>query len=112
VTVGANRGLGAGFAIAGLLSAALAYFAFDLGLMSGPSWRPVLVAFGIGALSAGLVTAIDRKMRREKQPRIVKPKGPWACPKCGSAYVAEATSCSDCGVPLAGDRSKAESASA
>lgn len=109
MTAVARRGLGPGFAVAGLLSAALSYFAFDLGIMSGPTWKPVVVAVAIGAFSAGLVTAIDRMLRRERQARTVVAKGPWACPKCGSAYVAEATTCSDCGVPLAGDRSKAES---
>ncbi|MBK6314477.1 MAG: hypothetical protein IPF53_09215 [Blastocatellia bacterium] len=105
-----RRGLGLGFAVAGLLSAALSYFAFDFGLMSGPTWRPALVAVAIGAVSAGTVTAVDRVIRRERRKGPVKLKGPWACPSCGSAYVAEATMCSDCGVPLAGDRSKAESA--
>lgn len=105
-----RRGLGFGFAVAGLLSAAMAYFAFDLGLMRGPAWRPALIAIAIGAVSAGLVTSIDRIFRRERQARPVKLKGPWACPQCGAAYVAEATMCSDCGVPLSGDRSRAESA--
>lgn len=108
--VSPRRGLGFGFAVAGLLSAGLSYFAFDLGLMSGPTWRPALIAVAIGAFSAGTITAIDRAFRRERATRPVKLKGPWACPACGSAYVAEATMCSDCGVPLSGDRSKAESA--
>lgn len=104
-----RRGLGVGFAVAGLLSAGLSYFAFDFGLMAGPIWRPALIAIAIGAFSAGAVTAVDRMIRREKTARPVRLKGPWACPACGAAYVAEATMCSDCKLPLAGDRSKAES---
>lgn len=105
-----RRGLGIGFAVAGLLSAGLSYLAFDLGLMGGPVWRPALIAIAIGAFCAGLVTAIDRWVRRERSTGPVRLKGPWACSSCGAAYVAEATMCSDCGVPLTGDRSKAESA--
>lgn len=111
MTVAARRGLGFGFAVAGLLAAGLSYLAFDLGLMGGPAWRPALIAVAIGAFSAGTITAIDRLLLREREAKPIRLKGPWACPQCGSAYVAEATMCSDCGVPLAGDRSKAESAS-
>jgi len=104
------RGLGIGLLVAGVAAAGLSYLAFDLGLMHGPSWRSALIAIGIGALSASTVTAVTRMFRRNRPTGPVKLKGPWGCPKCGAAYVAEATSCSDCHVPLTGDRNRADSA--
>lgn len=96
-----------GFGLSGLLSAALAYFAFDFGLFSGPLWRGSLVAIGIGVFSGGVMLWLDRRIQQPHTKRrngAVKLKGPWACPNCGEAYVPEATVCSDCNVPLVGTR--------
>jgi hypothetical protein len=101
---GERTGLRFGFGIAGLLSAALAYFAFDFGLFRGPAWRGSVVAILIGLVSAGLLLAVDRMMSpprgapRKRGP--VKIKGPWGCPECGAAYRSDVTTCSDCHVPL------------
>ena len=99
-----RRGLSVGFAIAGLLSAAGAYYAADAGLFSGPAWRSFLVACAVGGGSALLLVGIERAAgalrRGARGDRPVRLEGDWACPRCGSAYVPEATECSDCRVPL------------
>jgi len=95
-------GLRFGYGLAGLLAAAATYFAFDFGLFRGPAWRGAAVAIIIGIGSAGLMLVLDRTMGRVTTRRgAVKPKGDWACPRCGAAYVRQATVCSDCHVPLA-----------
>jgi hypothetical protein len=104
---GARAGLSFGFGLAGLLAAGLAYWAADLGLFSGPAWRSAAVAIAIGAGSAFVMLGADRLLLQRRAPRpgkAVKPKGPWACPRCGAAYVPEAVECSDCHVPLVGER--------
>jgi hypothetical protein len=101
---GARAGIGFGFGLAGLLAAALAYYAADYGLFSGPAWRSTLVAVLIGGSSALVLLAADRAVRALRTPkpgRTARPKGPWACPQCGAAYVPTAVECSDCHVPLA-----------
>ena len=100
---GARSGLSFGFGLAGLLAAGLAYYAADYGLFSGPAWRSAAVAIAIGGGSAFVLLAIDRALSARRAPRPgkpAKPRGPWACPQCGAAYVPEATECSDCHVPL------------
>jgi len=96
-----RRGFSLGFGVAGLLAAGVAYFAFDFGLFRGPAWRGALVAFVIGIGAAGLALLLDRSVGAKSAAiRRSKPRGPWACPECGAAYVPEATMCSDCHVPL------------
>ena len=105
--VAERRGLSFGIGVAGILSALAAYFAFDAGLLAGPRWRNVLVIVVIGGATGLLAVVLDRELRRarpDRPDRAVKLKGPWACPKCGAAYVPEARECSDCHVPLAGVR--------
>ena len=101
-------GFGLGFGLTGLLSAAAAYVAYDYGAFSGPPWRAALAAIVIGTASAVLMVNLDKWLRRPRKPGPegnVRLKGPWACPRCGAAYVPEATHCSDCEVPLVGTRS-------
>jgi hypothetical protein len=99
-----RRGLSFGFGLAGLLSAGLAYFAFEEGLFAGPAWRNTVLAIAIGGGSAAVLLSIERMLSRKRRPdgsaKPVKMKGPWGCPRCGAAYVPEATECSDCHVPL------------
>ena len=98
-----RKGLSFGIGVAGILSALAAYSAFELGLLNGPRWRGALVVVVIGGASGLLAIVLDRSLRRdrpERPGRPVKLKGPWACPKCGAAYVPEARECSDCHVPL------------
>jgi hypothetical protein len=99
-----RRGFAFGFGLAGLLAAGLAYFAFEEGLFSGPAWRSTLAAIVIGGGSALLLLTLERaffkKRRHGGSTRPVKIKGAWGCPQCGAAYVAEASECSDCHVPL------------
>ena len=101
---GARKGLRFGFGIAGLLSAALAYLAFELGLFRGPAWRGSIVAIAIGLTSAFLMLALDRAMSRPASPgrrrRPARIKGAWGCPECGAAYRPEIAECSDCHVAL------------
>ena len=95
-----------GFALTGLLSAALAYFAFGAGLFSGPGWLGFLTAAGIGVASAASMLTLEKAVlrawgaRRPETGSVRITGGDWGCPRCGSAYVREATVCSDCEVPL------------
>lgn len=110
---GARTGLSFGFGLAGLMAAGLAYWAAEYGLFSGPAWRSVLVAIAIGGGSAFVMLGADRLIQASREPkpdRPIKMRGPWGCPQCGAAYVAAATECSDCHVPLTGDRSRADEA--
>jgi hypothetical protein len=86
--------------LAGLLGAGLAYFAANAGYFDGPVWLAALTATGIGMVSGATLVALDRALRRRLHDRPARPTGPWACPRCGAAYVPEATICSDCHVPL------------
>jgi hypothetical protein len=92
-----------GFGISGLLAAGVAYLTFD----AGGIWQNPIVAVLIGVASAGLLLWAERLVfgRGPGTPRTRKIKGDWGCPRCGAAYVPEATVCSDCRVPLvrAGD---------
>lgn len=104
---GARAGLSFGFGLAGLLAAVTTYYAFDFGWFDGPKWRNALVAIAIGGGSAFLMLGLDRlvRSRRAAGPRRRrKPRGSWYCPECGAAYVPEAEQCSDCHVPLVGER--------
>jgi hypothetical protein len=90
-----------GYGLAGLAAATCTYFAFDFGLFKGPVWRGAAVAMAIGIASAGLMLVLDRAIGAGVSRRgPVRPKGDWACPNCGAAYVRQATTCSDCHVPL------------
>ena len=98
-----RKGLSFGIGVSGILSALAAYFAFDFGLLNGPMWRNVLFVVLIGGGAGLLAITLDRALRRntsDRPGRPVKLKGPWACPKCGAAYVPEARECSDCHVAL------------
>ena len=104
---GARTGLSFGIGVAGIVSAVATFYAFDLGLFDGPRWRNVLAVAAIGCAAGALALGLDRWMRAEKPQRTDRPvklEGPWACPKCGAAYVPEARECSDCHVPLVGAR--------
>ena len=110
MAAGARAGLSFGIGVAGIFSALAMYYAFDLGLMNGPAWRNALVVMAIGLLGGTLAVGLDRWMRSERPERAGRPvklKGPWACPKCGAAYVPEARECSDCHVPLVANPSQA-----
>jgi hypothetical protein len=97
-------GFAFGYGLAGLLAAGAAYYAFGAGLFSGPPWRGLLTSIAIGGGSAFLLIGLERLIWGSKpgggSKRPVKLKGDWACPSCGAAYVATATDCSDCHVPL------------
>jgi hypothetical protein len=99
-----RRGFAFGFGLAGLLAAGLAYFAFNEGFFSGPAWRSTLLALVIGGGSALLLLSLERALFKGRNhdgaAKPVKIKGAWGCPKCGAAYVSEASECSDCHVPL------------
>ena len=106
---GVRPGFSFGFGLAGLLAAGLTYFSFDVGLFKGPVWLNVLMTALIGGGSAALMLSIERAIfRRRRSPgtasRPAKIKGEWGCPRCGAAYVPEAVTCSDCGVPLVSAR--------
>lgn len=99
-----RRGFAFGFGLSGLLSAALAYYAFDAHLFDGPAWRSALLAAAIGGGSAALLLGAEKLLhgvarvgRRGRAPKI---RGEWGCPQCGAGYVPEAVECSDCHVPL------------
>lgn len=98
-----KTGLRFGFGLAGLLSAALAFLAFEFRLFDGPQWRGALLAVSIGVVSAVVMLALDRAMGRKRRAPVDRPakiKGPWGCPRCGAAYRPSVKECSDCHVPL------------
>jgi hypothetical protein len=106
VRVNDRSGFRFGFGLSGLLSAGLAYMAYDAGYFSGAPWIAFLTAAVIGTSSAFSMILLEKAVVRLRKPagadaRPARIKGgDWGCPRCGSAYVREATVCSDCDVPL------------